>query len=194
MFRIIFIFAFSLTLLWAPLEIANPNAVNGIIKLPSIPLSIMNNTNNLDSRFRVSFSTLQMTECNMEKLFKYYASQNSLNLIIDTDDFNAYKINSIKFDDLELFYQEIEAIDKHTIEVLNITLKEARQISNEKSRNITIKTKDNKNFNTTLVFYDNSYNESILTMNENEKKCEKFNKDEKERSKPINQIKNFFNN
>lgn len=105
----------------------------------------------------------------MEKLFKYYASQNSLNLIIDTDDFNAYKINSIKFDDLELFYQEIEAIDKHTIEVLNITLKEARQISNEKSRNITIKTKDNKNFNTTLVFYDNSYNESILTMNENEK-------------------------
>lgn len=194
MFRIIFIFAFSLTLLWGPLEIANPNAVNGIIKLPSIPLSIMNNTNNLDSRFRVSFSTLQMTECNMEKLFKYYASQNSLNLIIDTDDFNAYKINSIKFDDLELFYQEIEAIDKHTIEVLNITLKEARQISNEKSRNITIKTKDNKNFNTTLVFYDNSYNESILTMNENEKKCEKFNKDEKERSKPINQIKNFFNN
>lgn len=200
MFRIIFVFAFSLSLLWGPIEeVGNSNI--GITALPQNNNYTMRNTgnssreiNNLDSKFKVSFNTLEMIECSMKNLYEYYASRNSLNLIIDTDNFNAYKINSIKFEDLELSYQQIEALDKHTIEIPNIPLKEARQISTEKSKNIIIHTKDTKVFNTTSVFYDNSYNESFLTMNENGKKCEKFQEDEKERSKPINKVKNFFNN
>lgn len=195
--KIIFLFAITQNLLWGPILIPYEKKVYGSVNinvsLEKTPIKFFSNW--------VSYDESKILGDNIKKFNEY-----TYIMTINIPNFNAYKVENINFEEINLNFTKLYVMDKHNIKIYP-SVEELNKIFSNLSHYVFlpsghINDKLDDGFimyrrlvcSSRKIKYDiDSYNESLNNKRFLDQETKKMIKNEIETlDTPVNRLKNFF--